>query len=108
LHDEPVHACPPSALYRFHKFAWRNKAALAIAAVVAFAGVLAVAELKRLVQPPQGRDRLLEHALAALPVGVGGQVAGERGDEAKRRHPRFRRLLSASAPGVVLFPLPFW
>jgi hypothetical protein len=68
------------ALYRFRKFAWRNKAALAIAAVVPFAGVLAVADLatstalvwqaneKRLVQPPQNRDRLLEHALGGARV----------------------------------------
>ena len=28
LHDEPVVACPPSAVYRFRKFARRNKAAL--------------------------------------------------------------------------------
>ena len=28
LHDEPVQACPPSAAYRFRKFARRNKAAL--------------------------------------------------------------------------------
>src|SRR5262249_21297358 len=26
LNDEPVHACPPSAWYRFRKFACRNKA----------------------------------------------------------------------------------
>jgi tetratricopeptide (TPR) repeat protein len=31
LHDEPVQACPPSAWYRFRKFAWRNRAALALA-----------------------------------------------------------------------------
>ena len=29
LADEPVQACPPSARYRFRKFARRNKAALA-------------------------------------------------------------------------------
>jgi WD40 repeat protein len=34
LHDEPVHACPPSAWYRFRKFALRNKVALALASVV--------------------------------------------------------------------------
>src|SRR5205823_2228387 len=28
LNDEPVQACPPSAWYRFHKFARRNKRAL--------------------------------------------------------------------------------
>jgi serine/threonine protein kinase/Flp pilus assembly protein TadD len=32
LHDEPVHACPPSAWYRFRKFARRNHAKLATAA----------------------------------------------------------------------------
>ena len=35
LDDEPVQACPPSAWYRFRKFARRNKAALATASVVA-------------------------------------------------------------------------
>ena len=28
LHDEPVHACPPTAAYRFRKFARRNKTTL--------------------------------------------------------------------------------
>ncbi len=36
LHDEPVQACPPSAWYRFRKFARRNKAALAVAACLFF------------------------------------------------------------------------
>jgi WD40 repeat protein/serine/threonine protein kinase len=41
LHDEPVQACPPSAWYRFRKFARRKKSALAAAACVllAFAGI---------------------------------------------------------------------
>jgi WD40 repeat protein/serine/threonine protein kinase len=34
LHDEPVQACPPSAVYRFRKFARRNKAALMTAAAI--------------------------------------------------------------------------
>src|SRR5262249_25242480 len=33
LHDEPVQACPPSAWYRFRKFARRNRVALAMASV---------------------------------------------------------------------------
>jgi WD40 repeat protein/serine/threonine protein kinase len=45
LHDEPVQACPPSAWYRFGKFARRNKAGLAAAAAVAVAVVLALAGL---------------------------------------------------------------
>jgi serine/threonine protein kinase/Flp pilus assembly protein TadD len=34
LRDEPVQACPPSALYRFRKFARRNKQALVAAALL--------------------------------------------------------------------------
>jgi serine/threonine protein kinase/WD40 repeat protein len=37
LADEPVSACPPSAAYRFRKFARRNKTTLTTAAVVALA-----------------------------------------------------------------------
>ena len=36
LNDEPVQACPPSAGYRFRKFARRNKRALAVAGLVLF------------------------------------------------------------------------
>jgi tetratricopeptide (TPR) repeat protein len=48
LHDEPVQACPPSAWYRFRKFARRNSAALAVASVctvalaVLAAGIIAL------------------------------------------------------------------
>ena len=34
LNDEPVQACPPSAWYRFRKFARRNKAALVFTMLV--------------------------------------------------------------------------
>ena len=40
LADEPVTACPPSAAYRFRKFARRNRAALAVAGLVLFFLVL--------------------------------------------------------------------
>jgi WD40 repeat protein/serine/threonine protein kinase/tetratricopeptide (TPR) repeat protein len=45
LADEPVQACPPSTAYRFRKFARRNKAALAMAAVIAAALITAVVGL---------------------------------------------------------------
>jgi serine/threonine protein kinase/tetratricopeptide (TPR) repeat protein len=45
LADEPVLACPPSTAYRFRKFARRNKAALATAAVASFVVLLAVVNL---------------------------------------------------------------
>ncbi len=40
LADEPVLACPPSALYRFRKFVRRNKAAIGVAGMVLFFLVL--------------------------------------------------------------------
>ena len=43
LKDEPVEACPPSAWYRFRKFARRNRRALLTASVVALAVVLTAA-----------------------------------------------------------------
>src|SRR5437764_9390186 len=43
LNDEPVQACPPSALYKFRKFARKNKRVLAMAAVVVLALVLGTA-----------------------------------------------------------------
>src|SRR5262249_55399276 len=49
LRDEPVLACPPSAWYRFRKFARRNKAALATASVVALVVSVAVAVSTALV-----------------------------------------------------------
>ena len=36
LNDEPVHACPPSALYRLRKFARRHRTALSLAGLVLF------------------------------------------------------------------------
>src|SRR5262245_53930735 len=45
LADEPVQACPPSAWYRFGKFARRNRVALTTAATISAALVLAVASL---------------------------------------------------------------
>jgi WD40 repeat protein/serine/threonine protein kinase len=45
LADEPVQACPPSAWYRFRKFARRNKGVLATAGTIAAALLLAVASL---------------------------------------------------------------
>ncbi|HUG66891.1 MAG TPA: protein kinase [Pirellulaceae bacterium] len=42
LKDEPVEACPPSAAYRFRKFARRNKALLSTAAAIGIALLLGV------------------------------------------------------------------
>jgi serine/threonine protein kinase len=43
LNDEPVEACPPSAMYRFQKFSRRNKATLVTLALVAMSLLLGTA-----------------------------------------------------------------
>jgi WD40 repeat protein/serine/threonine protein kinase len=45
LADEPVQACPPSAWYRFRKFARRNRAALTVAALAVVMLLLTVVGL---------------------------------------------------------------
>jgi eukaryotic-like serine/threonine-protein kinase len=45
LADEPVLACPPSRLYRFGKFARRNKLALTVAGLVAVGAAVTIIEL---------------------------------------------------------------
>jgi serine/threonine protein kinase/tetratricopeptide (TPR) repeat protein len=45
LHDEAVHACPPSAAYRLRKFARRNRGVLAIASVIMAASMVVLAIL---------------------------------------------------------------
>jgi serine/threonine protein kinase/Tfp pilus assembly protein PilF len=58
LNNEPVVACPPSAGYRFRKFAWRNKAAFSTAAVVAVALLLGIAGTTwQAIQSAAQRDR---------------------------------------------------
>jgi WD40 repeat protein len=65
LHDEPVLACPPSAMYRFRKFARRNKVALAATSVAGLAGVLLVTGLVVIAGEQQARRMAdLEKAIA--------------------------------------------
>jgi tetratricopeptide (TPR) repeat protein len=42
LHDEPVHACPPSTVYRFRKFAKRNRTPLATGTLLMLALLVAL------------------------------------------------------------------
>jgi eukaryotic-like serine/threonine-protein kinase len=65
LNDETVQACPPSARYRFCKFARRNKAALVTAAAVAVAVLLALAGLARSNSLIGREKQAAEHALQA-------------------------------------------
>jgi eukaryotic-like serine/threonine-protein kinase len=68
LNDEPVQACPPSAMYRFRKFARRNKGGMVTASAIAAAVLLAVGSLavsylrieKSLQQEKQAKDDLVQ------------------------------------------------
>jgi tetratricopeptide (TPR) repeat protein len=66
LADEPVEACPPSAGYRFRKFARRNRAALGIAGLVFAAMLLTLAILVisniRIEKEKRAKDEALGHA----------------------------------------------
>jgi tetratricopeptide (TPR) repeat protein len=64
LHDEPVQACPPSALYRFRKFARRNKRELAAALLILFFLMVMGSGVGWFV-----RDRAARQAETALQVG---------------------------------------
>jgi WD40 repeat protein/serine/threonine protein kinase len=65
LDDEAVQACPPSAPYRFRKFARRNKAVLATASVVALAVLVAVAVLATSTVLITQEQQATKNALAA-------------------------------------------
>jgi WD40 repeat protein/serine/threonine protein kinase len=65
LNDEAVQACPPSVWYRFRKFARRNKAALATAAVVGLVAAGAVAELATSAFLIARQQHVTENALQA-------------------------------------------
>ena len=65
LHDEPVEAGPPSAAYRFRKFARRNKAAVVMATVVGSAILLTMAGLAVSTVLITREQRATENALQA-------------------------------------------
>src|SRR5262249_41897376 len=69
LADEPVQACPPSAWYRFRKFARRNKSALTVAvlasAALVLAGVVPAGSHSPLPAGTQAKEQALEDKLNA-------------------------------------------
>jgi serine/threonine protein kinase len=68
LHDQPVEACPPSAVYRFRKFARRHKTALCASVCVSAALMVACVVLVRnhflIAALGEKRARALEEAEA--------------------------------------------
>src|SRR5207249_4184560 len=57
LNDEPVQACPPSAIYRLRKFARRNKRTLSMVAVMAVAVLIAAVTLGWSVRDRAAREQ---------------------------------------------------
>ena len=67
LRSEPVLACPPSAAYRFRKFARRNKAALATTAALVLAVLLTVVGLavnnRLILREKEEKESALAHVV---------------------------------------------
>jgi serine/threonine protein kinase/tetratricopeptide (TPR) repeat protein len=95
LHDQPVLACPPSAMYRFRKLMRRNKTAVAMASVGALALVAVAAavifayrnqfaEQQRLTEQKDHQERLLaEQRQNALEKALMSAMSGDFTDAEK-------------------------
>ena len=80
LKDEPVQACPPSAMYRIQKFARRNRVALAIAMTVTLAMLVAAGSIGWVV-----RDSSARHVKLSYGVEIAVQEAKLARDRALAR-----------------------
>jgi serine/threonine protein kinase/Tfp pilus assembly protein PilF len=65
LHDEPVQACPPSALYCFRKFTRRNRTGLAMAGLIGLFLVLLVGSIGWTVRDRAARKEEADRDRAA-------------------------------------------
>src|SRR5262249_22237343 len=88
LHDEPVLACPPSAWYRFRKFARRNKGALTTTSVVGLA-VVVLATSVVLIAREQQATQIAQQAEARA------EEDRKKADERERREAYFHRITLA-------------
>ena len=110
LTDQPVTACPPSAAYRFRKFARRNTRVLATSAVITIAALISAISLGWAVRDRQARDQetALESArkLALTEDGIRQALdrgAKSRGDlsELLSSPGGVQRLLNQPALGIL-------
>ncbi len=98
LNDEAVHACPPSAIYRFRKLASRNRASLSAATLVAATLVLGTAI--SVWQAMQARDAKAQTEIAKQQLDDRYRIAKEAVDtyllrvsqDERLDHPSFRQL----------------
>ena len=113
LADEPVQACPPSALYRFRKFVRRNKAALAttallllmlMAAVGGVAGAIGWAARNRTaLEQEVAQDRATRQAILEKEVGraLDDAAASYRRDKVPEALAQVKRAEGLLAGGEV-------
>jgi serine/threonine protein kinase/tetratricopeptide (TPR) repeat protein len=94
LHDEPVEACPPSAAYRFRKFARRNRLAFAAALLVLLAillgTIVSTTEAIRAIRA----ERLAEARLLAETEARREAEAARQAEAAQRRIAETQRTLA--------------
>jgi WD40 repeat protein/serine/threonine protein kinase len=91
LHDEPVQACPPSALYRFGKFARRHKRGLVSVSVLVLAGLVALGSLA--VSNARISEEAKEKTIALKAAKASEQEAQQQTAVAKRERDTARRNL---------------
>src|SRR5262249_51184809 len=101
LDDQPVQACPPSAWYRFRKFARRNKAVLVTGLAVAAAILVSVAGLAAstvMIAPDQGDSKKPLTAESEATDNLGSALAREGALLYFPRPPRPHRLWLGGNP----------
>ena len=123
LTDQPVEACPPSAWYRFRKFASRNRRSLATTAVLAVSGLIVglvlwrgllqnVSRVRQLAQDVRqslaGARTAIEARDLTLAGSAGGRGAGPPGGRRARCRIWPRKSTASGArsrPGKPTTPL---
>jgi serine/threonine protein kinase/tetratricopeptide (TPR) repeat protein len=114
LRDDPVEACPPSAAYRFRKFASRNRRMLATGAIVAAAlvtgTVVSTWQAVRATRATRAEHSMREQATKSEAIAVkNARIAQQRGSRANKYFLNARATFDAMAerlkdPALLRFP----
>jgi tetratricopeptide (TPR) repeat protein len=104
LDDEPVLACPPSAMYRFRKFARRNKARLVVAACLVLVLAVVMAGLAVGIVVIKGREEEVRRSWgeAEHQKRVAEVSAGREEQQRQRAEENFRKALQAVGELTVI------
>ena len=102
LNDEPVQACPPSAVYRFRKFSRRNKTGLTIAIVAGLAIVLVVGGAGWVLRDRATRQAALDQQIASALEESRSQFHAGKLTEAKSALTRAEKLPASGSVSTKL------